>query len=466
MRFAQTKAVFAVLCVSTAFLSCGSPQGSQESVPVPPAPTGLKATVVSTMRVDLSWSPPTGGDNMNFISTFYIYRDGKLLSSSYAGYIDMAGLGPGSQYCYWITAVNNYGKESAKSEPACVTTPLNWPRTYAESAYTASGYSAEQASDGGYVVAGYIDSSACLLKTGPDGNVQWTKSYGQGSCNAVRRTSEGGYIAACEIDGGSCLLRTDETGSILWEQYYTSGSVHAVEQTSDGGYVIVGEIWTRPWSDMSGTVYLPDIYLLKTDSGGNRVWSNAYPGNGLESNYGYSVQQTADGGYIIAGEKDSPSTATPTNVYLIKTDSSGKLLWEKTWSGAGHSVRQTADGGYIITGERYSSACLIKTDSQGNSIWQQTYGGYDVQLMPDGGYIVTGSVDSASGAADIYVAKTDSNGAILWARTLGGIGYDSGRSIQQTSDGGYVIAGDTQKDLHDYDSAMYLVKIDANGNVQ
>jgi hypothetical protein len=463
MRLARMKEAFTALCISTVFISCCSTQESQESVsPPPPAPTGLKATIVSKTRVDLSWDPPTGGDNRNFISTFRIYRDGKLLSPSYAGYMDTNGLGPGSQYCYWITSVNNYGKESAKSESACVTTPLNWPRTYAESAYTAAGYSVVQASDGGYVVAGHIDYDAYLIKTGPDGNVQWTKSYGQGACNAIRRTSEGGYIAAC---GGS-LLRTDETGSILWQQYNGSGTVRDVQQTSDGGYVIVGEIPTRPWSDMSGTIYLPDIYLLKTDSGGYRVWSKTYLGEGFESNYGYSVQQTADGGYIIAGEKDSSSTATPTNAYLIKTDSSGNVLWEKTWSGAGRSVHQTADGGYIITGERYSSACLIKTDSQGNSIWQELYGGNDVQLTPDGGYIVTGGVDNGSGTADIYVAKTDSNGAILWARTLGGIVNDYGRSIQLTSDGGYIITGDTQKDLRDYDSAVYLVKIDANGNVQ
>jgi hypothetical protein len=199
-------------------------------------------------------------------------------------------------------------------------------------------------------------------------------------------------------------------------------------------------------------------------------WQKTY--GGTKDDVGLSVEQTSDGGYIIAGSTKGP------DVYLVKTDASGNLLWQKTYGGGGYdigySVKQTSDGGYIIAGMTSSfgvggvDVYLVKTDASGNLLWQKTYGGggYDignsVQQTSDDGYVIAGSISFGAGDLDVYLLKTDSSGKQLWQRNYGGAGYDIGNSVQQTSDGGYIIAGSTSS----FGSAIryvYLVKTDASG---
>jgi hypothetical protein len=220
-----------------------------------------------------------------------------------------------------------------------------------------------------------------------------------------------------------------------------------VQQTTDGGYIIGG------WTEISDPVLPLDsnVYLIKTDSNGNRLWKKTFGGGFF--NCGRSVQQTTDGGYIIAGDRGS-------GIYLIKTDSDGNELWSKTFGGSswesGYSVQQTTDGGYIIAGDTDSFGAgnhdvyLIKTDPDGNELWSKTFGGssedfgYSVQQTADGGYIIAGETGSfGAGYGDVYLIKTDSNGNELWSRAFGGSSWDYGRSVQQTADGGYIIAGET-----------------------
>ncbi|MCP4631383.1 MAG: T9SS type A sorting domain-containing protein, partial [candidate division Zixibacteria bacterium] len=188
-----------------------------------------------------------------------------------------------------------------------------------------------------------------------------------------------------------------------------------------------------------------------------------------------SVQQTTDGGYIIAGETGSYGAGNRDS-YLIKTDSSGDTLWTQTYGGASHdiaeSVQQTTDGGYILGGytESYGAGnrdfYLIKTDSSGDTLWTRTYGGaaYDyaesVQQTTDGGYIMTGYTSSfGAGGADCYLIKTDSSGDTLWTRTYGGAIYDMAYSVQQTTDGGYIVAGGTNS-FGPGSADFYLVKVE------
>ncbi|MCK4732495.1 MAG: hypothetical protein KAT65_08555, partial [Methanophagales archaeon] len=187
------------------------------------------------------------------------------------------------------------------------------------------------------------------------------------------------------------------------------------------------------------------------------VWNRTF--GGTNDDYAHSVQQTSDGGYIIAGSTSSYD-AGYTDFWLVKTDSNGNRQWDKTFGKMGCDeaffVQQTSDGGYIIAGSTSSYGAgsedfwLVKTYPNGNEQWNKTFGGTDgdvaycVQQTSDGGYIITGWTRSyGAGGSDFWLVKTDSNGNRQWDKTFGGIDYDCAHSVQQTSDGGYIIAGST-----------------------
>jgi hypothetical protein len=213
-------------------------------------------------------------------------------------------------------------------------------------------------------------------------------------------------------------------------------------------------------------------------------WTKTFGGAGGES--GSSVQQTNDGGYIIAGSTFSSGNGDE-DVYLTKTDGSGNEQWTKTFGGTdwdvGSSVQQTTDGGYIIAGSTSSfgnggpDVYLIKTDGNGDSLWTKTFGGanYDVgssvQQTSDGGYIICGCTNSFGGLPDcyLYIIKTDENGDLLWTKTLGGTDWDDddkGNSIQQTTDGGYIITGWINRSVFSDGYDVFLIKTDGSGNEQ
>ena len=321
--------------------------------------------------------------------------------------------------------------------PLCAMGQITFERTYGGPDWDEA-YSVEQTSDGGYIIAG------------------WTKSFGAGSNDVY-------------------LVKTDSAGDTVWTRTYGGPDGDwgfSVGQTSDGGYIIAG--WTYSFGVGAG-----DVYLIRTDDVGNTVWARNY--GGPDWDYGSSVCETSDAGYIITGGTDSFGAGSD-DVYLIKTDNVGDTVWTRTYGGSGvdcgNSVCEASDGGYVIAGETASFGAggddvyLIKTDSVGDTVWTRTYGGpgrdggWSVRETSDGGSIVAGWTASfGAGSYDVYLIKTDSLGDTVWTRTYGGADVDWGYSIEQTSDGGYIIAGLTSSYGAGGDD-VYLIKTDADGFVQ
>jgi hypothetical protein len=243
-------------------------------------------------------------------------------------------------------------------------------------------------------------------------------------------------------------------------------------ETQDGGYALAGST-TKP-----DEVYT-DIYVVRTDKYGKVLWSNTY--GGQYDDAGIDMVQTADGGFVVLAASNSYGNGQQV-IYLLRLDSQGAKLWDKTISESKDispsNILKTSDQGFIISGntkdtpDNSTDALLIKTDSTGNVIWKKHYGGSDgesasdVIMTSDGGYIMTGSIAySSNGDFDVYVVKTDSAGNQQWSKTYGGSGWDGGSKIISTSDNGYLISGYTVSYGAGGEDG-YLVKIDDSGNKQ
>jgi len=259
---------------------------------------------------------------------------------------------------------------------------------------------------------------------------------------------------------------------LLWSKNY-GGSYNeggnSCLQTSDGGYVALGSTYSYGTGDH-------DIYLLKLDSLGDTLWTRTFGGSGTD--YGYDIQSTVDGGFIIVGKTRSFG-AGMMDVYLIKTDLLGLAQWTKTFGGTqnddGMSVRQTPDSGYIVCGTTnsfgagYTDVYLIKTNPLGDTLWTRAYGGaggdlgYAVRIVPGGGFIICGTTGSfGTGYSSMYTVRTDADGDTLWTTTYGGNSADLGYAVENALDGGFVFAGATASFGMGYYDA-YLVKTDADG---
>jgi hypothetical protein len=358
-----------------------------------------------------------------------------------------------------------------------------WTKTFGDTGFDL-GYSVQQTSDNGYIITGQTAplgvplDNVFLIKTDSLGDTLWTKSIGATVHSergySVRQTLDGGYIIAgnkvtYEPDTFDILLiKTDSLGSTQWTKTYGGDSIdeaYSIQQTSDHGYIIAG--CTRSYGAGNS-----DAYLIKTDSLGDTLWTKTF--GGFSSDKAYSVQQTADDGYIITGTTYSFG-AGEYDIYLIKTHFSGYPMWTKTIGGpeseGGNSVLQTVDHGYVVAGYTHSYGAgeddvyLVKTDSLGDTLWTRVFGGaeydngFSVHQIADDGYIITGATNSfGAGAYDIYLIKTDPAGYPEWTKTIGGPDIDAGRSVQQTEDEGYIIVGYTRS----YGAGeidVYLIKI-------
>ena len=283
----------------------------------------------------------------------------------------------------------------------------------------------------------------------------------------------------------------------------------SIQQTADGGYIVAGYSTSSANGDVSGTNNgSDDFWIVKLDSNGGIVWDTLIGGIGFER--AFSIQQTADGGYIVAGSSGSSASGDVSGTsnggqdsWIVKLDSNGGIIWDILIGGSvterAESIQQTTDGGYIVAGFSTSSAngdvsgmnnggfdsWIVKLDSNGGIDWDTLIGGSStevarsIQQTADGGYIVAGySSSSASGdvsgtnngGIDYWIVKLDSNGGIVWDTLIGGNGTEISESIQQTADGGYIVAGystssangdvsGTNNGNDDY----WIVRLDSNG---
>jgi hypothetical protein len=353
---------------------------------------------------------------------------------------------------------------------------LAWNKTYGGT-NDEGAYPLVQTVDGGYALAGFTRSYGAggwdvwLVKTDSSGNMQWSKTYGgtgdEGAYSMVQ-TTDGGYALAGSTNSYGAgsndfwLVKTDGAGNPQWTKTYGETGddyAYSIVQTSDGGYALAGCGFAN---------------LVKTDSSGNMQWNKKYTGNA------YSLVQTVDGGYALAGF--THPYASFDDFWLVKTDSLGNTQWSKTYGGTNideaYCLVQTSDGGYALAGYTYYSEdtqedfWLVKTDSSGNMQWNKTYGGrdtdeaYSLVQTVDGGYALAGyTLSFGASLGDLWLVKTDAGGNTQWNRQYGGPKSECALSLTQTADGGYALAGFTNS----YDAGgddFWLVKVNGEMNLE
>ncbi len=353
-------------------------------------------------------------------------------------------------------------------------------------------YSVQQTPEGGFILVGSTKSfgvgtpdypNVYLIKTDGFGDTLWTRTYGGEQSDQgywIELTNDGNYIVTGATNSSGAggfdvyVAKISHDGELLWSDTYGGANDdygYCIKKTADGGYIVGG--YSKSFGSGDN-----DYYLLKLDAEGNEVWSNTYGGGGDDK--GYSVQQTADGGYIIAGYTDA-YVGERDNIYVVKTDNDGNSVWEQAYGEAGHdqafSIQQTADGGYIIGGFQESAdgvrrdMYMVKIGSSGELEWDRTYGGDDdefgqfVRQTSDGGYMLCGwTMSFGAERYDVYLVKTDPSGDIQWSNIYGGRGYDYGFVVLETPARNYVVAGWTLS----YGFGgwnVYLLKVNPDGGM-
>ncbi len=319
----------------------------------------------------------------------------------------------------------------------------------------------------------------------------WYKTYyggGQGWPSGVQ-TTDGGYAIAGTIDTLSAnghdfyLVKTDSNGNLEWNKTYGrtgDQTAYCMVQSHEGGYVIAGT--TNYYPD---PYIYNDVYVVKTDALGNLLWNKTY--GGINGETAYSMTRTNDGGYVIAGIINYISSVGTgaSDVYLIKIDGNGNLLLNKTLGGpspdtqpdTGYSVIQTNDGGYAMAGSADRVGLIIKTDADGNLVWNKRFSSFQASYgiaraviqTREGDYCMAGTKSSASTNDDFYLIKTNSIGDIIWSRIFGGNMSDEFASMIQTNDGGYALIGYgpdySSQNVSASGASPLLIKTDADGNM-
>ncbi len=338
----------------------------------------------------------------------------------------------------------------------------------------------QQTFDGGFVVCATSSvggNNVVVIKLDSTGTIEWAKThYGSGNDIAqhIEQLPDSGYIVDVLYDGflnsKNWLIRLDINGDTLWTQKLSVGvgatNAYQLATNYNGNYGLTGYF--------TSTTSSIDAYLIVTNDSGVPQTSKIFPTNyGSE---GYGISRTFQNNFIVTGAK---ADSFNDNLYLFLTDSLGDTLWTKSYDNSqadiGNAVEQTSDGGFIVVGNTWNitfgkyNIYLIKAKSNGDTIWTKMFGGANeiggnaVQQTKEGGYIVAGRiVNGIPLQADAYLLKTDSMGDTLWSRQYGGSSAQEASYVRQTKDGGYILCGSSSA----INGGIYLIKTDSMGLVQ
>jgi len=373
-----------------------------------------------------------------------------------------------------VNILKNEVKEILATQPAKEVLPiLTWSKIFNRGSKDIA-YSLIQTNDGGYAVAGGskegYSSDFWVIKLDSKGNKIWDKTYGgrdDDIAYSLIQTTDGGYAIAGKTrsygvgNADFWVIKLDSKGNKIWDKTFGGRSIdiaYSLIQTTDGGYAVAGE--TKSY----GAGYT-DFWVIKLDSKGNKIWNKTFGGSsGGES--ATTIIQTTDGGYAVAGGTTSYS-AGKTDFWVIKLDSEGNKIWDKTFGGSSYesakTIIQTTDGGYAVAGPGF---WILKMDSKGNKLWSKKrfigkLGDSACSLIQtsDGGYAIAGTIRLSTPRNDALIIKLDNKGNKIWDKTYGGNDWDIPHSIIQASDGGYAIVGQTSPRLSD-EIDIWTIKLD------
>ena len=369
------------------------------------------------------------------------------------------------------------------------------------------GFSIIQTENGGYAVAGYTmldrekrkdtwraklgyivlteekKQDFWIIKLDKNGNMEWDEVFGQNGpdiANSIIQTKDGGYVVAgftwtiYARKQDIWIIKLYENGNIEWDKTFDEDEndiAYSLAQTEDGGYIVAGSTGLKLWGETN-------CWVIKLDAKGNMEWENNFGGTGWDGIY--SIIQTKDGSFITTGCVWSKGAGRG-DVRVAKLNKRGDLVWDKTFGGSendeAYSIIQTNDGGYAIagftvledTGDR--DIWVIKLDKEGNQIWNRTLGGtsedWANSIIQDknGNYMVAGWTKSmGAGKTDVWIVKLDKRGDLVWDKTFGGSENDEAHSIIQTEDEGYAVVGWT-KSKSAGNADVWVIKLDENGNL-
>jgi len=361
-----------------------------------------------------------------------------------------------------------------------------WERSFGGAGEDAA-RSVTQLPGGDYIIAGKttsfkaVDNDIYILRVDPLGNLVWQRNYGGGGADDAAQVINvsGGLI----VVGSSSSTRTGQRdiylmkiksdGQLVWDKLlggndYEDGS--GVVELPDGGLAVIGT--TKSYGAGSS-----DIYLIRLNSEGETLWEKTYGGPYLD--HGSALALTPDNGFLILGWTKSYGEGRE-DFYLIRTDSTGRIIWQRTYGGPyiDYAMALTVAPGNTsaFTGRTNSEKtetqvpCLYSLDTLGHTVWQKTYtgfgdgGGNSIIATPNGSYILTGWVTAEDARGQVFLARIAGNGSLVWKKLFGGRGEDTGWSVIPTLDGGYLIAGRTTT-FSNSNGDVYLLKTDSDGNL-